>query len=394
MTTSLQPRDAVIIDYARTPMGRSKGGCFRNTRAENLSADLINGLFARNAGIDPAEVEDVIWGCVNQTKEQGWNISRMLTLLTVIPYQAGGQTVSRLCGSSMSAMHTAAQAIMTNNGDVFVVGGVEHMGHLPMDHGIDPNPSLSKHVAKAAGMMGMTAEFLSKMHGVSREDQDAFALRSHQLAHSAAISGRFDREIIPIEGHNADNFKSLIRHDETIRPETTIEQLAQLKPVFDPKSGTVTAGTSSQISDGASAMIMMSAERAQALGLTPIAKIRSMAVAGINPSIMGYGPVPSTQKALVRAGLSLDDIECFELNEAFAAQAIPVLKDLNLLDSMDEKVNLHGGAIALGHPFGCSGTRISGSLLNVLAQKDKTLGVSTMCIGLGQGISTVIERLN
>ncbi len=392
--SKLNPRDAVIIDFARTPMGRSKGGCFRNTRAENLSADLINGLFARNPDVDPSEVEDVIWGCVNQTKEQGWNIARMISLLTVIPHQAAGQTVSRLCGSSMSAMHSAAQAIMTNNGDVFVVGGVEHMGHLPMDFGIDPNPMASKYIAKAAGMMGLTAEFLSKMHGISREDQDAFAARSHRLAHAATIEGRFDREIIAIEGHDTNGFKALIKHDETIRPNTTVEQLASLKPVFDPKGGTVTAGSSSQIADGASAMIMMSAERAEALGLKPIAKVRAMAVVGVNPSIMGYGPVPSTQKALERAGLSLEDIQYFELNEAFAAQAIPVLKDLNLLDSMDEKVNLNGGAIALGHPFGCSGTRISGTLLNVMEQKDLTFGVSTMCIGLGQGITTVLERVN
>lgn len=394
MTSTLQPRDAVIIDYARTPMGRSKGGCFRHTRAENLSADLVNGLFARNPDLDPAEVEDVIWGCVNQTKEQGWNIGRMMSLLTVIPHQAGGQTISRLCGSSMSAMHTAAQAIMTNNGDVFVIGGVEHMGHLPMDYGIDPNPSMSKYVAKAAGMMGMTAEYLALMHGITREQQDIFAARSHQRAHQATITGRFDSEIIAIAGHDADGLKILVKHDETIRPETTAEKLAQLRPIFDPKNGSVTAGSSSQISDGASAMIMMSAERAQALGLTPIAKIRAMAVAGVNPSIMGYGPVPSTHKALERAGLSLDDIEHFELNEAFAAQSLPVLKDLNLLDSMDDKVNLYGGAIALGHPFGCSGARISGTLLSVMNEKQSTLGVSTMCIGLGQGITTVIERLN
>ncbi|MFA7554753.1 MAG: acetyl-CoA C-acyltransferase FadA [Spongiibacteraceae bacterium] len=394
MTSALNPRDAVIIDFARTPMGRSKNGGFRHTRAENLSADLINALFARNPKVDPSEVEDVIWGCVNQTKEQGWNIARMISLLTVIPHQAAGQTISRLCGSSMSALHSAAQAIMTNNGDVFVVGGVEHMGHLPMDYGLDPNPALSKHVAKAAGMMGLTAEFLSKMHGVSREDQDAFSVRSHRLAHDATINGRFDREIIGIEGHDSNGFKTLITQDETIRPETTLASLAALKPVFDPKGGTVTAGSSSQISDGASAMIMMSAERAQALGLKPIAKIRAMAVAGVNPSIMGYGPVPSTIKALERAKLNMEDIEYIELNEAFAAQAIPVLKDLKLLDKMDEKVNLHGGAIALGHPFGCSGTRITATLLTIMEQKDATMGISTMCIGLGQGITTVIERLN
>ncbi|GLS27406.1 acetyl-CoA C-acyltransferase FadA [Marinibactrum halimedae] len=390
---SLNPRDAVIVDFGRTAMGRSKGGMFRNTRAEDMSADLVNGLFARNPNVNPAEVEDVIWGCVNQTKEQGWNIARMMSLMTVIPHEAAGQTVSRLCGSSMSALHTAAQAIMTNNGDVFVVGGVEHMGHLPMDHGVDPNPRLSKHAAKAAGMMGMTAEFLSMFHGITREQQDEFGARSHRLAHQATQDGRFKDEIIAIEGHDAEGFKQLCSVDETIRPETTVEGLSQLRPVFNPKGGTVTAGTSSQITDGASAMIVMSAERAQALGIQPLAKIRAMAVAGVDPSIMGYGPVPSTQKALKRAGLSVEDIDYFELNEAFAAQALPVLKDLHLLDKMDEKVNLHGGAIALGHPFGCSGARITGTLLNVMRQREGTLGVSTMCVGLGQGITTVIERV-
>jgi len=375
-------------------MGRSKGGCFRNRRAEDLSADLVNGLFARNPAIDPAEVEDVIWGCVNQTLEQGFNVARMFSLLTVIPHTAAAQTVSRLCGSSMAALHTAAQAIMTNNGDLFVVGGVEHMGHLPMTHGMEPNPRLSKHVAKAAGMMGLTAEFLGKMHGISREDQDRFGERSHRLAHTATVEGHFGREIIPMEGHDEHGHKVLIRHDETIRPETTLEGLAKLPPVFDPKHGTVTAGTSSQITDGASAMIVMSAERAQALGVAPIVGIRAMAVAGVNPSIMGIGPVPATKKALQRAGLSLDEIDYLELNEAFAAQSLAVLKDMGLLDRMDEQVNLYGGAIALGHPFGCSGTRITGTLLSVMLQREGTLGVATMCIGLGQGITTVVERLN
>lgn len=390
---SLQPRDAVIVDFARTPMGRSKNGCFRNTRAEDLSADLVNGLFARNPNVDPAEVEDVIWGCVNQTKEQGFNIARMFSLMTVIPHTAAGQTVSRLCGSSMSALHTAAQAIGTNNGDVFVIGGVEHMGHLPNGFGVDPNPRMAKHVAKAAGAMGMTAEFLAMMHGIGREQQDEFAARSHHLAHKATVEGKFAEEIIAIEGHDENGFKVLVEQDETIRPDTTVEGLSQLRPVFNPKGGTVTAGSSSQITDGASAMIVMSAERAQALGLQPLAKIRAMAVPGVDPSIMGYGPVPSTQKALQRAGLSMNDIDYVELNEAFAAQALPVLKDLELLDKMDDKVNLHGGAIALGHPFGCSGARITGTLLNVMRQNDGALGVSTMCVGLGQGITTVIERL-
>ena len=293
----------------------------------------------------------------------------------------------------MSALHTAAQAIMTGNGDVFVVGGVEHMGHVGMMHGVDPNPQLSLHAAKASGMMGLTAEMLGKMHGITREQQDAFGERSHRLAHKATVEGLFKDEIIPMEGYDENGFLKVFDYDETIRPETTLESLAALKPAFNPKGGTVTAGTSSQITDGASCMIVMSAQRAQDLGIQPMAVIRSMALAGVDPAIMGYGPVPATQKALKRAGLTMDDIDFVELNEAFAAQAVPVLKDLKLLDKMEQKVNLHGGAIALGHPFGCSGARISGTLLNVMKQNSGTLGVSTMCIGLGQGITTVFERV-
>jgi acetyl-CoA acyltransferase len=242
--------------------------------------------------------------------------------------------------------------------------------------------------------MGMTAEYLALLHGINRQQMDEFGARSHQLAAKARETGKFKREILAVEGHNADGFLSVIDQDETIRPETTAEALSKLPPVFDPKNGQVTAGTSSQLSDGASVMLVMSAARAQALGLKPIAKVVSMGLAGVDPSIMGYGPVPSTEKALKAANLTIEDIEAVELNEAFAAQALPVLKDLKLLENMNDKVNLHGGAIALGHPFGCSGTRITGSLLTVMQDRDLSLGVSTMCIGLGQGITTVLERVN
>jgi acetyl-CoA acyltransferase len=390
---SLKDNDAVIVDFARTPMGRSKEGSFRYTRAENLSANLVNGLLARNAALKPADIEDIIWGCVNQTMEQGWNIARMMQLLTVIPHTTAAQTVSRLCGSSMSALHTATANIQSDNGDVFLIGGVEHMGHVSMMHGVDPNPSLSKNAAKASGMMGVTAELLAKMHGISREQQDEFGCRSHQLAHKATLEGKFESEIIPMTGHDANGVPYLMKHDETIRPETTVEGLSQLRPVFDPKSGTVTAGTSSQITDGASAMLVMSYRKAKELGLKPRAVVRSMGLAGVEPSIMGYGPVPASQKALKKLGMNINDIDYVELNEAFAAQALPVLKDLKLLNRMDENVNIHGGAIALGHPFGCSGARITGTLLNVLEQRDAQFGLATMCIGLGQGISTVLERV-
>ena len=390
---SLKPTDVVIVDGLRTPMGRSKGGAFRNVRAEALSAATITGLLKRNPEVDPNQIEDVIWGCVNQTLEQGFNIARNASLLAGLPHTVAGQTVNRLCGSSMSALHTAVQAIQTGNGDTFIVGGVEHMGHVAMDHGVDINPALSKQAAKASMMMGLTAEMLGKMNMVSREEQDAFGARSHQLAYQAQQEGRWNNEILPVEGHDERGFKILVEQDEVIRPETTVESLSTLKPVFMPKGGTVTAGTSSAISDGASAMLVMSAARANELGLTPRARILSMGVAGCDPSIMGYGPVPASQKALQRAGLTAGDLDIVELNEAFAAQAISVLKGLRLLDELDTKVNLNGGAIALGHPLGCSGTRISTTLLNVMEQKDATLGLATMCIGMGQGIATVFECL-
>ncbi len=391
---SINPRDAVIVDYARTPMGRSKNGCFRHLRADEMSGILMRALMARNPSVDTATIDDVIWGCVMQRGEQGFNIARNSVLRAGFPHSVPAQTVNRLCGSSMSALHTAAANIMAGVGDVYLVGGVEHMGHIDLGAEQDPNPLMGLSVAKAAGAMGITAEFLSLLHGINREQMDAFGVRSHHLAAKATAEGKFAREIIPIEGVDDVGAPALIKVDETIRADTSIEALAQLKPVFNPKGGTVTAGTSSQITDGASSMLVMSYARAQTLGLSPIARIRSMSVVGVDPSIMGYGPVPSTQKALANLNLTMADIDVVELNEAFAAQALPVLKDLQLLDFMEQKVNLYGGAIALGHPFGCSGTRITGTLLSVMQDRDASLGVSTMCIGLGQGITTILERIN
>lgn len=391
---STNPRDVVIVDFARSAMGRSKGGCFRHTRADDISAEVIRGMLARNQALDPATIDDLIWGCVMQRDEQAFNLARFISLNAGLPHSVPAQTINRLCGSSMSAMHIAAANIMAGTGDVYVVGGVEHMGHINMNEGVDPNPKLGLSVAKAAGSMGMTAELLALTHGIKREDMDAFSMRSHHLAAAAREQGKFVNEIIPIMGHDENGSPYMVEHDETIRPDTTLEGLAALRPVFNPKGGTVTAGSSSQITDGASAMLIMSAERAKSLGLQAIAKITAMTLAGVDPSIMGYGPVPSTKKALKQLGMKISDVDYVELNEAFAAQSLPVLKDLNLLDDMEQKVNVHGGAIALGHPFGCSGTRISGSLLTVMQQRDLSVGVATMCIGLGQGISTVIERLN
>ncbi|NLJ93513.1 MAG: acetyl-CoA C-acyltransferase FadA [Aeromonadales bacterium] len=385
--------EVVIVDCIRTPMGRSKGGAFRQVRAEELSAHLMQGLLARNTALDPEAIEDIYWGCVQQTLEQGFNIARNAALLAGLPKKVAAVTVNRLCGSSMQALHDASRAIMVGDGEVFMVGGVEHMGHVPMNHGVDFNPKLALNVAKASGMMGLTAEMLGRMYKISREQQDAFALRSHQRAYQATQDGRFANEILPTQGHSADGSLILFEHDEVIRPDTSLESLAQLKPVFDPKHGTVTAGTSSAISDGAAAMLVMSANKAAALGLAPIARIRSMAVAGCDPAIMGYGPVPAVHKALARAGLSMSDIDLFEINEAFAAQSLPVIQELGLTEMMDEKVNLNGGAIALGHPLGCSGARISTTLVNLMESQDATFGIATMCIGFGQGIATVFERM-
>ncbi|MDP4537167.1 acetyl-CoA C-acyltransferase FadA [Alkalimonas collagenimarina] len=385
-------KNAVIVDCIRTPMGRSKNGIFRNVRAESLSAHVMASLLARNPQLDAADVDDIIWGCVQQTLEQGFNIARNASLLAGIPHSVPAATINRLCGSSMQALHDAVKSIQTGMGEVYLIGGVEHMGHVPMSHGVDFHPGLSTSVAKAAGMMGLTAELLGKMHGISREQQDQFAARSHRLAHEATLEGRFKNEIIPTEGHDADGALRVFDTDEVIRPETTVEGLSQLRPVFDPANGTVTAGSSSALSDGASGMLVMSEEKAKALGLPIRAYVRGMGVAGCDPSIMGYGPVPASKKALKMAGIDINSIDFAELNEAFAAQALPVMKDLGLMDVAEQKVNLNGGAIALGHPLGCSGSRISTTLLNVMEAKGGKFGLATMCIGLGQGIATVFER--
>ncbi|HUS24303.1 MAG TPA: acetyl-CoA C-acyltransferase FadA [Candidatus Binatia bacterium] len=383
--------DAVIVDAVRTPMGRSRGGAFRNVRAEDLSAQLIRALLQRNAAVKPAEIEDVIWGCVQQTKEQGFNIARMALLQAGLPNTVPGQTVNRLCGSSMTAIHAAATAIRSGIGDVYICGGVEHMGHVPMDYNIDPNPAISLVAAKASGMMGLTAEMLATMFNVSRKAQDEFALQSHQRAIAARKNGDFQDEMIPLDGHDADGAPMRVDFDEVARADASLEGLSALKPAFNPK-GSVTAGNSSAISDGASATLIMSADKARALGLKPMARIVAMAQAGCDPATMGRGPVPASQKALKRAGIELKDIDYFELNEAFAAQSLAVLTELKILDRQD-RINVKGGAIALGHPLGCSGARITGTLAHTLVKKNARYGLATMCIGMGQGVATVLERV-
>lgn len=387
-------KNAVIVDAIRTPMAKSKAGAYRNTRAEELSAHLMREILKRNPKVNPAEIEDIIWGCVQQTLEQCYNIGRNAALLTDIPKTVSAQTVNRLCGSSMTAIHMAVQGIWSGQGDIYLCGGVEHMGHVPMHHGVDFNPALAKTTSKGAGSMGLTAELLARMHGVTRTQQDEFAMKSHQKAHEATLRGRFKDEMVPTPGHDEMGVPAMIAIDEVVRPETSLESLSKLSAVFDPRNGTVTAGNSSALSDGASSVLVMSEEKAKALGLKPIARILSLASTGCEPSIMGYGPVSSSKKALERAKLKMDQMDIIELNEAFAAQSIPVLKDLGLLECADQKVNLNGGAIALGHPLGCSGARIVGTLAHQLRQNNKKYGLATMCIGLGQGVATVIENLD
>ena len=390
----LKNRDAVIVDAVRTPMGRSKGGAFRNIRAEELSAHLMNSLLDRNPAIDAGEIEDILWGCVQQTLEQSFNVARMAQLVSRIPFHVSSQTVNRLCGSSMTALHTATMGIEAGYGDIYLVGGVEHMGHVPMTLNVDFNPKAHLSISKGAHNMGLTAELLARMHGINREQQDRFALRSHLNAHQATLEGRFRNEIVITEGHDEKGFLKKFSSDEVIRPDSTFESLSALRPVFDPKNGTVTAGNASAISDGASALLVMSAERANALGLKPLAKVKSIAAAGCDPSIMGFGPVPAVQKCLKRAGIGIQEVDLFELNEAFAAQSLPVIKALGLLDVMESKINLNGGAIALGHPLGCSGSRITGTLVHLMKAKKARFGVATMCIGFGQGVATLLENVD
>lgn len=386
-------KEVVIIDCIRTPMGRSKNGVFRHVRAETLSAHLMQQLLIRNANLDPVLIDDIIWGNVKQTKEQGFNLARNAQLLTDIPKTTSAVTVNRLCGSSMQALHDAAVNIMAEQGDIYIIGGVEHMGHVPMMYDVDFNPALSQYIAKASGNMGLTAELLARQNKITREQQDTFALRSHQLAFQAQQEKRWLKEIVPIEGHNQQGALCLIEHDEVIRPDTSLASLGALTPVFDPVYGSITAGSSSALSDGASAMLVMSADKAKELGLTARVKIKSMAVAGCDPATMGFGPVPATKKALKRAGLTISDIQIAEFNEAFAAQALSCIKALKLEDHIDNMINLNGGAIALGHPLGCSGARISTTLINIMETKGAELGLATMCIGLGQGIATIFERV-
>ncbi len=375
--------EVVIVDGVRTPIGRSnKDGYYKDVRADDLSVTCVSRLLERNKKLDPAEIEDVVWGCANQSGEQGLNIGRMIGLLAGLPVEVAGTTVDRQCGSGLQAVNFAAYEIMTGNADVTLAGGVEQMSHVPMGSGLLPNTKLLELFPQDMFVMGLTAERLAGMYRISREQADAFSLRSQQRA--IAARERFKEEIAPVQLTSG-----VVDADQGPRPDTSMEKLAALKPSFKP-DGQVTAGNSSQVCDGAAAVLLMSSERARSLGLQPKARIRATAVAGVRPEIMGWGPVPATHKVLNRAKLKIDEIDLVEINEAFAAQVLACNGELGIDEN---RLNVNGGAIALGHPLGCSGARLVVTLTHEMRRRGAPLGLATMCIGIGQGIATVVEQV-
>lgn len=382
-------RRAVIVDALRTPVARASSdkGYFRDVRSEDLSAHVINALVART-GIDPHLIDDVRWGCVQQQGEQGFDVARVAGLVAGLPIEVGGVTVNRNCASSLQAINDAAMSIVANCEDIQIAGGVEHMDHVPMSKGYDPAPSLFRRHSEAIMNMGLTAEYLAAKYRISREAQDAFAYRSHRLAAEATDSGAFRAEVVPTWGRDESGRKVELTEDQCIRRDTSAEALAKLAPAFNPAEGSVTAGNSSPINVGAAALLVMSEEKASELGFSPLARVVSMAVAGVDPAEMGIGPVPAVHKALRRAGMALDQIDCIEVNEAFAVQVLSVLKLLKIDES---RVNTRGGAIAIGHPLGASGARVVTTLLHRMKAEGAKLGLATMCVGQGQGVATIFE---
>ena len=396
--------EAVILSAVRTPVGRY-GGSLKDVRPDDMAA-LVIAEAVRRAGVDAASIEDVIMGCANQAGEDNRNVARMALLLAGLPVQVAGQTVNRLCGSGLQAINSAAQAIQTGMGDTFVAGGVESMTRAPFvvgkaDGAFSRNIKLEDSTlgwrftnTKLSALyypysMGETAENVAEKHGITREEQDEFALRSQQRATAAQQAGRLAAEIMPVMIPQKKGEPLVVAVDEHPRADTTLEKLAALKPAFR-KGGTVTAGNASGINDGAAALVLMSLGRAQQLGLRPRARIVASAVAGVDPAYMGLGPIPAARKVLQRAGLSIHDMDLIELNEAFAVQVLQCARELEI---DQEKLNVNGGAIAIGHPLGCSGARLVTTLLNELERRGGRYGLATMCIGVGQGIATIIERV-
>ncbi len=398
-------REAVIIDGVRTPIGKY-AGALKDARPDDLLAHVIASVVERTR-VPVEAIEDVYAGCANQAGEDNRNVARMAALLAGLPVEIPGATVNRLCGSGLEAVNEAARAIQTDSGDLFIAGGVESMTRAPfvMLKATEAFPRSAIHMADTTigwrftnprltalfppESMGETAENVAEKYRITREEQDAFALQSHQRAVAATLSGRFKDEIVPVTLPQRRGGPVIVDADEGPRPDTSLDKLARLKPAFREK-GTVTAGNASQVNDGAAALLLASREKARELGLAPMARIIATAVAGVHPSYMGIGPVPATRKALKRAGLRLDRIDLVELNEAFAAQSLACLRELDLDQG---RCNVNGGAIALGHPLGCSGARILTTLLHEMRRRNARYGLATMCIGVGQGIATIVERI-
>jgi acetyl-CoA acyltransferase len=391
-------REAVIVSAARTAVGRAKKGTLTDYRPEDMGAVAVAEAVERANGLDPAEIDDVMIGCAMPEGEQGLNMGRNIALRAGLPHTVAAQTVNRFCSSGLQTIALGAQQIMTGMGEVIVAGGTESMSAVPMTgFQFRPNPWLVEHMPEVYISMGLTAENVAKEFSVSREEQDEFSARSHERALAAIAGGKFKDEIAPLEVEqvsveNGQRVQRMIHFDtdEGPRPGSTPEVLGKLKPVFKP-DGTVTAGNSSQMSDGAAAVVLMSREKAEQLGLKPLARFVSFAVGGVRPEVMGMGPVAAVPKALKFAGLSLDDIDLIELNEAFAAQALAVIHELE----MDlDKVNLNGGAIALGHPLGATGAKLTTQLLYEMKRRGSRYGMVTMCIGGGMGAAGIFENLN
>ena len=381
----------VIVACGRTAIGRAhpQRGVFRHVRGDELAAAVIKGS-VEASGVDPATIEDVVFGATQQRGEQGGNVARCAALMAGLPFAAAGTSINRLCGSSLQALAQACHAIAAGAENVQVVGGVEHMQHLPMDAAIDIHPQVFARSSRGMLSMGMTAEHLAAAHGISRVKQEAFALASHRKAAAATAANLFADEIVPVFGHDEAGGLLAATCDQAIRADTTLEAMAAIEPAFLPGIGTVTAATSAPLSDGAAAIVVMSAAEAKRQGLTPLMRVVGTAVVGVPPAVMGTGPIPAVRKLLDRTGFTLADIDLVELNEAFAAQAIHCIETLGL---DHEKVNVRGGSLAIGHPLGASGARIVTTLVHAMRQGGARRGIATMCVGLGQGIAIACERV-
>jgi len=396
MSNMSQVREAVIVSAVRTAVGRAKRGSLADTRAEDLGRAVLNAVLDRVPGVERASVDDIIIGCAMPEGEQGLNFARIMALYAGFPATVPAITINRFCSSGLQAIAYAAERIMVGSADTIIAGGVESMSHVPMSgFKLSPHPGIVDAMPEVYMGMGLTAEIVAERFSVSREDQDLFALSSHRKAAEAQAAGKFVDEIVPldvvrtkIDEHDRRTVHSFtFAHDEGVRTDTSLEALAALKPAFK-LGGTVTAGNSSQMSDGAAAVLVMSKQRAEELGLKPLATYRSYALAGVEPEIMGVGPVEAIPRALKMAGLSISDVDLFEINEAFASQCVHIIRQLNIEES---RVNVNGGAIALGHPLGCTGCKLTVTLLHELRRRGGGIGVVSMCIGGGMGAAGVWE---